>query len=138
MELPAAICLAISLLELILNFLVLPLSVLNFCVLLKTAIINVNLRWLLLYQCLAIVVYAMGTIVDIGTKLAHGGDLWVVFNDGVIMFRTFGLLLTSLAGIILTAERVIATLFFRRYENCKRPHVAVISILIIVWNLKII
>ncbi|KAI1722390.1 sre G protein-coupled chemoreceptor domain-containing protein [Ditylenchus destructor] len=125
------ICYAISIIELILDIFVLPISVLNFYLIFKTSIIHINLRWLLICQCSGVTIYAVASVIDMTIKLSEK-QIFEAPNQLVIITRIFGLLVCTQVGIFLTIERVIATLLVRRYEKYRKPFVAMFSFTIII------
>src|SRR4051812_39443504 len=92
-------CYIITVCEFVLNLIVFPITALNVYLIRKTSILHINLKWLLLCQCAAVVIYAFAKL-DIVYKLATG-NLFKDLNKIVTVLRLTGLTLSGMIGNFL-------------------------------------
>jgi len=105
--------------ELLYAILALPLTALNFYIIFSTAVLHFNLKLVLGFQSISVVVFALARCVSIVQNLLYpameNNALWLLIVENT------GVTACSWIGLFLAAERIYATLRVKEYERIRSP-----------------
>lgn len=122
----------LSLLELFpIHPLVIAISLFNLAQLIQTNLLHFNLKLILICQSVSILLVEFIRMAYVTLKFANAN----IFFNGAFQIQalaSFALNIRNHLIYLLSIERAIATIYFRRYEKWKQPYLGVGSILILV------
>ncbi|KAF7626051.1 hypothetical protein Mgra_00009766 [Meloidogyne graminicola] len=117
------ICLlTLNIVELTIHLLAtLPISLLNFFLILQTSILHPNLKFILLCQSFCIFCRSFGRIIVILSKFISFNILYGGPDEFILLFG-FAAYFRNFLAHVLVIERSLATYNVKKYENWKKPY----------------